>query len=113
MFDTRKNIFFRLAFLVLLIVVFLTLKNVIQTEASRRDLNLHSTMQSSHIMQWPLELNQKVFQIYVNRDDQTIIVSGEVDNVEEKMKVEEYMEMKSPSTYQIFSEIIIGNHKRF
>lgn len=35
-------------------------------------------------MAWPVEINSKIFQVFVNRDDQTIIASGEADNEKER-----------------------------
>ena len=97
----------------LFLFVFFLFGNVFNAEAIRRYPNLQNRMEASNIMTWPIEVNNKIFQVHVNRDDQIIIVRGEAGNETEKMKVEERMRMRSPATYQILSEVSIADTNSF
>lgn len=76
-------------------------------EASRKKLNLPQEMKKSDIMHWTTEIHDKFFHIYVDRNTETIFIQGEVDNWSEKNKVEEYLRLRSPNTYQLFCLIDI------
>ena len=97
----------------LFLFVFFLFGNIINAEASRRYPNLQNRMEASNIMTWPIEVNNKIFQVHVNRDDQSIIVSGVAENETEKTEVEERMRMRSPATYQILSEVVIVDTNSF
>jgi hypothetical protein len=109
MLTQRKSRIFLTNLVVLFLITFVICSNAINVEASRRTPNLGNIMKESDIMQWTLELNEKTFHIYVNRNNETVIIRGTVEDEEEKARVDEYMMMKSPKTYQIFSEIDIVN----
>ncbi|MGA1845300.1 MAG: hypothetical protein ACMUIS_12120 [bacterium] len=66
-------------------------------------------MESSNIMQWGLELREKLFQVIVDRDEKTVTIVGTVDDPKEKREVEEYVMMKGPRTYRLVSEIVVAD----
>ena len=110
--STQKRIQ-RISMITFILMTFWIFASTSFCEASRRKVTLQNTMEASSILQWPLEVNNKIFQVQVNRDEHTIILKGEVDNMEEKMKVEEYMKMKGPSTYEMISELFMEEEKGF
>lgn len=70
---------------------------------------MRGAMESSNIMQWGLELREKLFQVIVDRDEKTVTIVGTVDDPKEKREVEEYVMMKGPRTYRLVSEIVVAD----
>ena len=64
---------------------------------------------SPSLLQWKIEVGNKIFQIFVNRADETITIRGEADDWEEKDKVEHVIKLRAPTNFQIINEIDIHN----
>jgi hypothetical protein len=101
----KKNILGRAIIIVGIIVVVIFLVNIGTTEASRRHLNLDKTMERSMITYRTVEIAGKIFRLYINQDQKSILVKGKVEGWEEKDKVEEHFRMRSPSNFQITYEV--------
>ena len=76
-------------------------------EASRRKIDVKQKLEQSNSMHWTTVINDKKFDVYVDRNAETIIIRGEVNTVYEKEKVEEYFRLKSPRNYKIICELDI------
>jgi hypothetical protein len=99
--DVKSRIFLTL----IIVVIFLLIVSIHIAEASRRTLNLNSVLEKSLVTHRTVELNGKIFDLYINQDNRSIIVKGEVADWDEKDKVEEHFKLRSPSNYQINYEI--------
>ncbi len=61
----------------------------------------------SDLLQWNINVGNKVFKLYVNRDNETITVRGEAEDWEQKDQVENVVKMRAPGNFQIINEINI------
>lgn len=61
----------------------------------------------SHLMKWDIEVEKNSFHICVNRNEKTITVRGEAEDLEQKDKVEQIIELRAPSNFQIINKIDI------
>lgn len=64
---------------------------------------------SPEILKWNMEINNKIYPIYVNRDDGTVTVRGEAEDYKEKEKVEHVLKIRAPSNFRIINEIDVFN----
>ena len=48
-----------------------------------------------------VEVNGRIFDVFIDQERKTITVQGDVNDWEEKKKVEEYFRLRSPSDYQV------------
>ncbi|MGA1870511.1 MAG: hypothetical protein ACMUJM_18395 [bacterium] len=55
---------------------------------------------------WEVNINNKTFHIYIDRDEEKVIIKGRVDYLDEKEEVERVIKMRAPSTYTIVNEIM-------
>jgi len=90
----------------LLVVMFIGVHSVL-VEASRRKIDLKQHIEKSDLIHWTIAIHEKIFDVYVDRHAERIIVQGEADTQDEKDSVEEYLRLKSPSNYELFSSIHI------
>ena len=60
-----------------------------------------------HLLQWNIEIDNKSFQIYVNRGEETVVIQGEAEDWKEKERVEHVLKLRAPSNFQIINEIKI------
>lgn len=92
-------------------VLFLVIMSIgfhpVHVEASRRKIDLKQEIEKSDLMHWAIAIHEKTFDVYVDRNAETIIVRGEADTQDEKDMVEEYVRSKCPSNYELFSSIHI------
>lgn len=103
---TTKRAFIKAVSVFFLVIMFIGVRQVL-VEASRRKIDLKQHIEKSDLMHWTIVIHEKMFDVYVDRDAETIIVQGEVDTQDEKESVEEYLRSKSPSNYGLFSSIHI------
>jgi len=92
---------------VLLMVIMFIGVHPVLVDASRRKIDLKQHIEKSDLMHWTISVHEKMFDVYVDRDAERIIVQGEADTQDEKDSVEEYVRLKSPSNYELFSSIHI------
>ncbi|MGA1842617.1 MAG: hypothetical protein ACMUIU_18535 [bacterium] len=90
-------------------VVFIFIINITCTEAYRRKIDLGQQFEESNIMHWTTVIKDKMYDVYVDRNTETIIIYGDVKNLDEKEEVEEYFKSKSPGNYKLISELNIEN----
>ena len=62
--------------------------------------------------QWSIELKDKNFNIYINRDNETVTIQGNVNFREEKQEIENIIKVRAPSNYKIINIIDICNNKQ-
>ena len=99
----KKNIYW----LLIITSAFLILSNIKTSEASKRYSNLHQKMEQSLIEMRTVELYGKFFYIFVNRDEKTIVVKGECEDLKGKYEVKKYFMLRSPTDYQLTFEIAV------
>jgi hypothetical protein len=61
------------------------------------------------ILQWNVEVNNRIFQIYVDRELKTITIRGEAENLQEKERVEYVIKLRAPTNFHFINEIEIYN----
>ena len=79
----------------------------------------HSTSVESYLddhpdlLRWNMEVDSRDFQIFVDRDNEVIIVRGEADDYKLKEKVENYVKARAPSNFRIIYDIdVFGTPER-
>ena len=60
------------------------------------------------LMQWNLDVDNKTFQVTVNRNDETITIRGEAEDWEQKDRAERVLKARAPKGFQIINEIDIS-----
>jgi hypothetical protein len=90
-------------------VIFIFITNITCLEASRRIIDIDKHFEKSNIMHWTTIIKDKMYDVYVDRDAETIIISGNVETLYEKEKVEEFFKLKSPSNYKVICKLNIDN----
>lgn len=88
---------------VIIIIGLFVLINIKTAEASGRAFNLHEVevMEKSIVRHRSVEINGKYFDVNINLDKKSIKIWGEVEDWDEKDKVEEYFEQRKPFNCQI------------
>lgn len=61
----------------------------------------------SDLLKWNMEVDHKIFQIFINRDNMTVTIKGEVENRKEKEKVEHVIKLRAPANFEIINKIDI------
>ena len=90
-------------------VIFLFITHITCIEASRRIIDIDKHFEKSNIMHWTFIINDKRYNVYIDRDAETIIIYGDVETLNEKEKVEEYFKLKSPSNYKVICKLDIDS----
>jgi uncharacterized protein HemX len=67
-----------------------------------------NTGRHSDLLQWNLDVDNKTFQVTVNRNEETITIRGEAEDWEQKDKVEHVLKARAPHGFQIINEIDIS-----
>ncbi|MGA1796153.1 MAG: hypothetical protein ACMUIL_09860 [bacterium] len=101
-----KRTFIKAISLLFLVIMFIGIHSA-PVEASRGKIDLRQEIEKSDLMHWAIVVHEKMFDVYVDRNAETIIVRGEADTQDEKDMVEEYVRSKCPSNYELFSSIHI------
>jgi len=57
------------------------------------------------LLEWNLEIGNKTFQICVDRENETVTIRGEVENLEQKHRAEYILKLRVPDNLQIINEI--------
>jgi len=87
-------------------------KEELQKEEADKADHLTSPMKKagehSDLLQWNLDIDDKTFQVTVNRNEETITIRGEAEDWEQKDKAEHVLKVRAPSGFQIINEIDIG-----
>ncbi|MGA1864851.1 MAG: hypothetical protein ACMUHX_07280 [bacterium] len=104
--NNKKSLLKKLV-LLQIAVIFIFIINITCTEASRRKMDLGQQFEKSNMMHWTAVINDNMYDVYVDRNTETIIIYGDVNTLDDKEKVEEYFKSKSPSNYKIVSELNI------
>lgn len=60
------------------------------------------------LMQWNLDVDNRNYQVTVNRNEETITIRGEAEDWSQKDKVERVVKLRAPRGFQIINEIDIG-----
>lgn len=60
------------------------------------------------MLQWNLDIDDKIFQVTVNRNEETITIRGEAEDWEQKDKAEHVLKLRAPNGFQIINEIDIS-----
>ena len=63
---------------------------------------------SPNLLKWDIEVDNKVFRVYVNTYDETITVCGQAEDWEQKEKVEKKVNMRAPTNYRIIYQISVN-----
>ena len=87
--------------MILIFIVCIFIIDVETAKASKRNLNLHEKMEESIVRQRKVEINGKYFDVYINLDKKSIKIWGEIEDWEERDKVEKYFEQRKPFNCQI------------
>lgn len=82
-------------------ITFFFLLGIDWAMASGRSLNFRQFMERSMISRREVEVNGRIFDVFIDQESKTITVQGNVNDWEEKKKVEEYFRLRSPSDYQV------------
>lgn len=106
--NNKKSLLKKLV-LLQIAVTFIFIINITCTEAYRRKIDLGQQFEKSNIMHWTTVINDKMYDVYVDRNTETIIIYGDVKTLDDKEKVEEYFKSKSPSNYKLICELNIEN----
>ena len=64
---------------------------------------------SSDLLKWDIDVDNKVFQISVNTYDETIIVQGQAENWQQEEKVKKIVTMRAPTNYRIIYQISVND----
>jgi len=59
------------------------------------------------LLQWNLYVDNRTYQVMVNRNEETITIRGEAEDWEQKDKVERVLKLRAPNGFQIINEIDI------
>ena len=62
------------------------------------------------LLKWDIEVDNKVFKVYVNTYEEKIIIRGQVEDWKQKEKVEKFVNLRAPTNYQIIYEISIKEY---
>jgi hypothetical protein len=77
------------------------------SEATRRSMSLNELMEKSFVRTRKVAINGKLFDIFINNAEESITVRGEVEDWEEKDRVEQYFRLRAPSGYHVNYDIKI------
>jgi hypothetical protein len=91
----------RVFWIFMIMGIFSFLVNIQISEAYRRRLNLHDALEDSMITHREVEINGKIFDLFVDQAKKSITVRGKVETWEEQDKVQEHFRLRSPSDYGI------------
>lgn len=108
-FLMNKKVLLKRIMILELIIIFILFTHSTYIYASRRKIDIKQEIEKSYIMHWTTLINDKIFDVYVDRDAKIIIIKGEVNTWAEKENVEEYVRLKSPQNYKLICEFIINN----
>ncbi|MEW5803310.1 MAG: hypothetical protein AB1847_14545 [bacterium] len=76
-------------------------------DAEYLDSTKKDTRKNPDLMQWNMEVDDKTFQIMVNRNEETITIRGEAEDWKQKEKAENVLRLRAPSGFQIINQIDI------
>jgi|GEM_PF-3216207 len=62
---------------------------------------------SSNLINWNLEVENKSFQICIDKENETVTIRGNGEDLKQKDKVEDIVKSRAPSNFQIVNEIEI------
>ena len=62
------------------------------------------------LLKWDIEVDNKVFKVYVNTYEEKIIIRGQADDWKQKEKVEKFVNLRAPSNYRIIYEISMNDY---
>ena len=97
---------------IITIMTILTAFKIIECNAIRRSLNLNEVMKPNEVLSWRIEINEKYFNVLVDRADKTVTVKGYVDDFYEMYLVKRHFDLRSPSNYKIIYKIDIVDASR-
>lgn len=103
-YGSRKNY---LSVITLIAVILFLLSSFVTTEASLRPLNLNELMEKSLLRFRKVEVNGIVFDVYINQNEKSITVRGEVESWDEKEMAEKYFRLRTPSDFCLNYEISV------
>jgi len=63
-----------------------------------------------NLLKWDIEVDKKVFRVYVNTYDETITVCGQAEDREQKEKVKKKINMRAPTKYRIIYQISVNKY---
>ena len=77
-------------------------------EASRRMIDLDETMEMRMLTSRKVEVNGKLFDVFINQAEKTISVKGFVEDWNELDRIEDYFKHRGPSDYQVTCDLDFG-----
>ncbi|MGA1796155.1 MAG: hypothetical protein ACMUIL_09870 [bacterium] len=77
-------------------------------EATQRSSNLNELMKGSLTIARRVEIDGKVFGVFINHAEKTVTVRGAVEGWEEKDRVEQYFRLRTPSDYHVNYDLTFG-----
>ena len=88
-------------------------KEELEKEEAEKADHLKSRMEKDtgghpDLLQWNLDVDDKIFQVTVNRSEETITIRGVAEDWEQKDKAEHVLKVRAPSGFQIINEIDIS-----
>lgn len=97
----KRKIFFA----VMIAVVSFFILNLEGAIASQRFQNFQELMEKSLIRTRKVEINGKIFDVFIDQSEKSIIIRGIVEDFEEKDTVEKYFRLRNPADYQLYYDI--------
>lgn len=78
-------------------------------DQDRYAINNNRRRNSSNLLNWDMEIKNKIYHIHVNRSRKTITIWGEAEDWKEKDNVEHIIELRAPDSFEILNKIKIRN----
>jgi murein L,D-transpeptidase YafK len=78
-------------------------------DQGRYAINNNRRRHNSNLLDWDVEIKNKIYHIYVNRSKKTVTIGGEAEDWKEKEKVEHIIELRAPDNFEIINKIEITN----
>lgn len=77
-------------------------------EATQRSSNLNDLMKRSLTIARRVEIDGKVFGVFINHAEKSVTVRGAVEGCEEKDRVEQYFRLRTPTDYHVNYDFTFG-----
>lgn len=97
---------------IITITTILTAFKIVKCDAIRRSLNLNEVLKPNEVLSWRVEINEKHFDVLIDRAYKTVTVKGYVDDFYEMYLVKRHFDLRSPSNYKIIYKIDIVDASR-
>ena len=63
-----------------------------------------------NLLKWDIEVDNKIFKVYVNTYEGKIIIRGQAEDWKQKEKVEKFVNLRAPTNYKIIYEISVNDY---